>query len=139
MRTGSPEFADRPHLATRWEVPLVSHIVSIKTEVRDPVAIGAACRRLGLPEPARGTAKLFSGEATGLLLRLPDWPYPAVLDTATGQVRFDNYEGRWYDPRHLASFLRAYAVEKAVLRTAEMLTAGSHPGRPTSRQLKASR
>ncbi|HSU67553.1 MAG TPA: hypothetical protein VLJ39_11820, partial [Tepidisphaeraceae bacterium] len=31
------------------EVPLVSHIVTVKTEVRDPVAVAAACRRLGLP------------------------------------------------------------------------------------------
>ena len=37
----------------------MSHIVSVKTEVRDPVAIAAACRRLGLPEPVHGTAKLF--------------------------------------------------------------------------------
>ena len=95
--------------------PLVSHIMSIKTEVRDPIAIRTACRRLGLPEPIQGTAKLFAGEATGLLLRLPEWLYPAVLDTATGQVRFDNYEGRWGDPKLLDRFLQIYAVEKAGL------------------------
>ena len=41
----------------------MSHIVSIKTEVRDPTAVAEACRRLGLPEPVQGTAKLFSSEA----------------------------------------------------------------------------
>ena len=57
----------------------MSHIVSIKTEVRDPLAVAAACRRLGLPEPVHGTAKLFEGEATGLLVRLPGWLYPVRL------------------------------------------------------------
>lgn len=93
----------------------MSHIVTIKTEVRDPVAIAAACRRLGLPEPAWGTAMLFSGEAAGLLVKLPGWTYPAVVDTATGQVRFDNYEGRWGDPAQLDRFFQRYAVEKATL------------------------
>ena len=40
--------------------------MTIKTEVRDPAAVAAACQRLGLPEPVHGTAKLFEGEATGL-------------------------------------------------------------------------
>jgi len=40
----------------------VSHIVNIKTEVRDAAAVGDACRRLGLAEPIHGTVKLFSGE-----------------------------------------------------------------------------
>jgi hypothetical protein len=68
----------------------VSHIVSIKTEVRDPAAVGAACRRLGLPEPVQGTAKLFEGEATGLLVKLPGWLYSVVCEVATGELRYDN-------------------------------------------------
>jgi hypothetical protein len=94
------------------EVPL-SHIVTIKTEVRDQAAIGAACRRLGLPEPVHGAAQLFSGEATGLLVKLPDWLYPVVVDTTTGQVRYDNYNGAWGDQAQLDRFLQIYAVEKA--------------------------
>ena len=76
----------------------MSHIVTIATEVRDPTAVAAACRRLALPEPVHGTATLFSGEATGLLVKLPGWVYPAVFDTAAGTVRFDNYQGSWGDP-----------------------------------------
>jgi hypothetical protein len=93
----------------------VSHIVQIQTEVRDPQAVGAACRRLALPEPVTGTAKLFSGEAAGLLVKLPDWLYPVVVDTATGQLRFDNYSGAWGRQEHLDKFLQSYAVEKARL------------------------
>jgi len=91
----------------------LSHIVSIKTEVRDPAAVHSACRRLGLPEPVRGTARLFEGEAAGLLVKLRDWLYPVVVDTATGHVRFDNYNGAWGRQEHLDRFLQIYAVEKA--------------------------
>jgi hypothetical protein len=68
----------------------MSHIVTIKTEVRDAAAIYSACRRLGLSEPVLGKTQLFSGEVHGLAVKLPGWCYPAVCDTATGQVRFDN-------------------------------------------------
>ena len=47
------------------EIPL-SHTVQIQTEVRDPAAVHAACRRLGLPEPANGTAQLYGGRVSGL-------------------------------------------------------------------------
>ena len=93
----------------------MSHLVSIQTEVRDPVAVAAACRRRCLPEPVYGTASLFSGEATGFLVKLPEWLYPLVLDTATGRVAYDNYGGAWGEPVHLDRFLQAYAVEKATL------------------------
>src|SRR3954452_2325021 len=76
----------------------VSHIVTVATEVRDPAAVHAACRRLGLPEPAHGTATLFEGRATGLLVRLPDWLYPVVCDMRTGELRYDNFGGHWGDP-----------------------------------------
>jgi hypothetical protein len=58
----------------------MSQIVTIATEVRDPDAVAAACRRLGLPEPVQGTARLFEGQATGLLVKLPDWLYPVVCE-----------------------------------------------------------
>ena len=91
----------------------MSHIVTIKTEVRDATAVQAACRRLGLCEPVQGKARLFSGEVSGLLVNLPDWQYPVVCDLGSGQVRFDNFEGRWGDQKELDRFLQAYAVEKA--------------------------
>lgn len=39
----------------------MSHIVTIKTRVKDPAALAAACTRLGLDPPVQGTAKLFGG------------------------------------------------------------------------------
>ena len=93
----------------------MSHIVSIETEVRDPIAVAGACRRLGLSEPVHGTAKLFSSQATGLLVQLPGWRYPIVCVTGAGKVQFDNYGGRWGKQEELDRFLQAYAVEKAIL------------------------
>lgn len=93
----------------------MSHIVTVATEVRDPDAVHAACRRLGLSEPDRGTATLFDGQVGGLLVRLPDWLYPVVCDTDSGELRYDNFGGRWGDPRHLDRFLQRYAVEKAAI------------------------
>jgi len=93
----------------------LSHIVTIETQVRDPIAVAAACRRLGLAEPVQGTAELFSGAASGLLVELPDWAYPVVVDTASGRLNYDNYEGRWGAQEQLDRFLQGYAVEKARL------------------------
>ena len=93
----------------------MSHIVTIKTLVRDAEAVRSACRRLKLPAPVAGTTKLYSGAATGLAVELPDWTYPVVCDLATGRLSFDNYSGRWGEQRHLDRFLQAYAVEQAKL------------------------
>ena len=91
----------------------MSHVVQIQTEVRDPAAVHAACRRLGLPEPANGAAQLYGGQATGLLVHLPDWLFPVAIDTDSGAIRYDNYGGCWGDEQHLHRFLQAYAVERA--------------------------
>ena len=91
----------------------MSHIVSIQTEVRDPVAIRAACGRLAWPEPVWGEVKLFASSAVGWAVRLPGWRYPVVCDVATAKVAFDNFGGRWGEQKHLDAFLQGYAVEKA--------------------------
>ncbi len=93
----------------------MSHIVTVHAEVRDPAAVAAACRRLGLSEPVHGTVNLFDGQATGLLVKLPGWLYPVACDTATGELKFDNYGGSWGPQEHLDRFMQSYAVEKATL------------------------
>lgn len=95
----------------------MSHIVEIKTEVRDELAIDSACQLLKLEPPTRGTAELFSSNATGVIVNLPGWRYPAVFDTQSGQAGFDNYGGRWGEQSHLDRFLQAYAVEKALIES----------------------
>jgi hypothetical protein len=93
----------------------MSHIVQIQTQVRDPVAVAAACRRLGLAEPQHRTAKLFTSSETGLVVQLPGWRYPVVCDLASGTLKYDNFGGKWGEQGRLEKFLQSYAVEKAKL------------------------
>ena len=91
----------------------MSHIVEIKTEIRDEPAVKAACTRLNLPQPEQKTVRLFSATATGLCVQLPNWSYPVVCNLQTGQLQYDNYGGHWGEQAHLNKFLQGYAVEKA--------------------------
>ena len=91
----------------------MSHIVQIRTEVRDLAAVRAACQRLNLSQPEEGKFKLFSGEATGVAIRLPDWRYPVVWQPTSGELKYDNFEGRWGQQMELDRFQQMYAVEKA--------------------------
>ena len=91
----------------------MSHIVEIKTEVRDEAAVKAACVRLQIPTPEHKTIRLFNATATGLCVQLPGWSYPVVANLATGQVSFDNFNGAWGEQSRLNQFLQAYAVEKS--------------------------
>ena len=93
----------------------MSHIVEIKTEVRDEAAVKAACVRLQIPTPEHKTCRLFNATATGLCVQLPGWSYPVVCDLQSGALQFDNYNGAWGEQKHLNSFLQAYAVEKSKL------------------------
>jgi hypothetical protein len=93
----------------------MSHIVEIKTEVRDEAAVKAACVRLQLATPEHKTVRLFSATVTGLCVQLPGWRYPLVADLKTGQLQYDNYSGHWGPQAELNKFLQAYAVEKAKL------------------------
>jgi len=91
----------------------MSHVVEIKTEIRDEAAMKAACARLQIPTPEHKTVRLFSATATGLCVQLPGWNYPVVANLQTGQLQFDNYNGHWGEQSRLNQFLQAYAVEKA--------------------------
>lgn len=93
----------------------MSHIVSIKTEIRDQHAVAAACHRLRWPEPVHGRHRLFSTTVEGLAVTAPRWQYPIVCDLTTGELSYDNFEGRWGDPVELDRFKQSYAVEKTKL------------------------
>src|SRR6478609_8144976 len=90
----------------------MSHIVSLRTEVRDAVAVEAACRRLNLPPPESGTFELFNARASGYAVRLSGWRFPVVCNLAEGELRLDNYGGHWGDQKELDRFVQAYCVEK---------------------------
>ncbi len=93
----------------------MSHLVTITTQVRDPVAVTAACRRLSLPAPTLGTFRLYASEATGLGVQLPGWRYPVVCETDSGRLHYDHFQGRWGAESELHRFLQRYAAEKTRL------------------------
>ena len=93
----------------------MSHIVTIKTQVKDSAAIRCACDRLKLDRPHFGTAKQFSAENTGWIVQLSGWKFPIVVQTEIGELKYDDFGGRWGDRVELERFLQAYAVEKAKL------------------------
>jgi hypothetical protein len=93
----------------------MSHVVEIKTEIRDEQAVKAACTRLQIPTPEHKTTRLFNATATGLCVQLPGWSYPVVCNLQNGSLQYDNYNGHWGEQAHLHGFLQAYAVEKAKL------------------------
>jgi len=111
----------------------VSHIVEIKTEVRDEQAVKAACSRLSLAPPERRAARLFSTTVSGLCVELPGWQYPVVCNTESGQVSYDNYGGHWGEQSRLNSFLQAYAVEKAKIEARKKGTPALRPACRTAR------
>lgn len=93
----------------------MSHVVQISTQVRDANAVRAGCVRLGLEQPVEGEVRLFSETVSGLAVRLREWRYPVVFNLATGETKFDNYQGHWGEQERLDEFLQAYAVERATL------------------------
>jgi hypothetical protein len=107
QKSWSTSFRPQPQGA----VSPMSHIVKITTRVKDTAAVHSACQRLNLPEPSQGTTSLFSGEATGLIVKLDGWQYPIVINTEDGTVQFDNFNGIWGEKAQLDRFLQAYAVE----------------------------
>jgi hypothetical protein len=97
------------------EIFKVSHIVTIKTELRCLDSIQAACKRLNIQNPEFKLHKLFTKQVEGYGIKLPGWIYPVVVQPETGSVQFDNYGGKWGRQEELDLFLQAYAVEKAKL------------------------
>ena len=93
----------------------MSHIVTIRTEVRDREAVRRACRRLELSDPVEGEAKVFTTRKKGLLVQLKDWEFPLIVDLETGKVEYDNYEGHWGGIDRLMTFLQIYCVERATI------------------------
>lgn len=91
----------------------MSHIVTIRCKCTDRMALASTCQRLQLAPPTTGSVNFLDEQHQGILIRLPDWIYPIVINTTSGDIHYDNYNGCWGDPAKLNSFVQRYAVEKA--------------------------
>lgn len=93
----------------------MSHVTTISLRVTDREALNRACRTLGLEEPTEGSVKFYDGTThEGLVVRLPDYVYPAVVD-GDGHIRVDHFEGRWGAPERLDELMQRYGCEKVRL------------------------
>lgn len=94
----------------------MSHTTTIDLQFKHEAAILAAARELNLPVPVRGTASLYQSHSknlSGLIVRLPGWKFPVIIDTATGTAQFDNYNGMWGSNAELNKFKQLYGVHAA--------------------------
>jgi hypothetical protein len=91
----------------------MSHLVTIKTQIRDPAAVRAACTRLKLEPPVDGEHVIYERKLRGLGVKLTGWTFPVVCRTESGELDYDNYSGAWGNMSELNKFKQAYAVEKA--------------------------
>lgn len=99
----------------------MSHIVTVKMELKDEEAIKAAVDRMegasyvnGTYEDSLGTHKMYYGQkAEGVAVNLPGWNHPVVINPTTGECKYDNYGGSWGDQAHLDQLVQLYGVEVA--------------------------
>ena len=90
----------------------MSHVTTTKTQIKSKETLATVCKKLGLSEPQYGTAKLYDGQTrTGEIVQLPGWRYPVVINTATGELHGDNYNGRWGDKTQLDKLVMHYGAE----------------------------
>jgi hypothetical protein len=90
----------------------LSHIVKCKVEMKNTGALTKAIDHLKLNNLGRGSHKLFGGQvADGIAVKLEGWSYPVVINTETGEAKYDNYGGSWGKQVELDKLVQRYAVE----------------------------
>ena len=98
----------------------LSHVVTVQTEVRDPPPSRPPAASSHCPSRSTARPSFFSGQAPGLLVRLPEWLFPVVIDRPPARPATITTRGLG-DERHLHRFLQAYVVERSPSRPAEEL------------------
>lgn len=108
----------------------MSHISTVKTQVRNEKVFNKTCECLGLSHGV-GKTRVYSGQLDGMWVKLKDWQYP-VCFKSDGSLTYDNgsesspiltdikqmNDGYWGQVSELKAFLREYA-KTSVLASAE--------------------
>lgn len=89
----------------------MSHVVTIKTEVKNIGCLTKACSKLNLAEPKLGSHRMYSGSEQGYGVNLKDWRYPVVINEKTGEIKYDNFGGSWGNQLELDGLVQAYQEE----------------------------
>ena len=86
----------------------MSHVAEVRVDVKDPQALVAAARQMGVQCELNSEARLYDGTvAKGHVVHLKGWRYPVVFG-ADGVARYDTYKGRWGDIAELNKFRQRY-------------------------------
>lgn len=89
----------------------MSHVVTIKTQIKDVETLRATCSALGYTFVESQRIRLFDGtEHDGMHVKIPGWRYPVAVK-ADGTLLYDNYGGAWGGHDGLAALLKRYGVE----------------------------
>ena len=86
----------------------------------------AACAALGLPFTAgQQTVQLYSNKVAGdMSVKLPGWFYPVVVNSRTGEVSFDNFDGAWGDMNEFNKLSQEYSLQTAEAEAEEFTLQG---------------
>ena len=93
----------------------MSHVATLKTVIKDLDVLAQACKALGIPfTRGQQSVKLYEREVQGnFSCKLPDWYYPIVVDTQTGAISYDNYNGSWGKEAELFKLIQEYSLQVA--------------------------
>ena len=90
----------------------MSHIVKCTVQMKNKSALDLAIAELGLENLGDKTHTLYNNQkAKGVGVKLPDWNYPVVINTETGEAKYDNYGGSWGKQQELDKLVQRYSVE----------------------------
>ena len=92
----------------------MSHIVKSKVEMKNKGCLLKAAEALGLQHLGNKTHTLYNRQtAAGHGFKLPDWKYAVVINTDTGEAKYDNYGGAWGKQVELDKLVQEYSLRVA--------------------------
>ena len=93
----------------------MSHTVTTKVEYKNLEALRSSVLAMGGQVIGEGKHQLYQHkDVEGFGFKLPNWSYPLVL-TKSGELKFDDYNGRWGNPKDLEALKGSYTLEQGKL------------------------
>ena len=104
----------------------MSHTTTLRVSMTNLEILKAACTALGLKfTTGPQTVELFSNNVTGdLSVKLPNWVYPVVVNSKTGEVSLDNYNGQWGHMDEFHKLSQEYSLQTAEAEAEEFTLQG---------------
>ncbi len=90
----------------------MSHIVTVKTQLKNTVSIAKACKRLEWQCEEKGVGVFYNGSSVeGCVVRPTGWRYPVVIKDS--EILSDTYNGAWGKDSDLDRLKQYYAISEA--------------------------